>query len=153
MLYPSAGCWWAWPFLIGAVSMNDLSAVIQSNSTGAAQQHTATQHLLAFTTACSQCTSVLENLPSLRDVAFDRLSGFLRGRVPVWNPDIIFLNGPSAPQTAQGSCSLTDALIQAMTSGAKAFDPKNPGFVLPPRERRGAASGGRKRLHHDQECF
>ena len=104
--------------------MNDLSAVIHSNSTGAAQQHTATQHLLAFTTACSQCTSVLENLPSLRDVAFDRLSGFLRGRVPVWNPDIIFLNGPSAPQTAQGSCSLTDALIQAMTSGAKAFDPK-----------------------------
>jgi Spy/CpxP family protein refolding chaperone len=102
--------------------MNHLSAVIESNSTGAAQRHIATQHLLAFTTACSQCTSVLDNLPSLRDVAFDRLSGFLRGHVSVWNPDIIFLNTASVPGGPR-SRSLTDALIEAMTSGAKTLTP------------------------------
>jgi hypothetical protein len=102
--------------------MNDLSAVIESNSTGAAQRHIATQHLLAFTTACSQCTSVLDNLPSLRDVAFDRLSGFLRGHVSVWNPDIIFLNTASVPG-GPSSRSLTDALLEAMTSGTKTLAP------------------------------
>ncbi|MBD8598383.1 dermonecrotic toxin domain-containing protein [Pseudomonas sp. CFBP 8772] len=102
--------------------MNDLSAAIPFNNQGALQQHATTRHFLAFTTACSQCTSVLDKLPSLRDVAFDRLSSFLRGNVSVWNPDIIFLNTASASGAVQSSRSLTDALIQAMTQGASAFD-------------------------------
>ncbi|MFP3923219.1 hypothetical protein [Pseudomonas sp. W5-36] len=102
--------------------MNDLSAAIPFNNQGALQQHATTRHFLAFTTACSQCTSVLDKLPSLRDVAFDRLSSFLRGNVSVWNPDIIFLNTASGSGAVQSSRSLTDALIQAMTQGASAFD-------------------------------
>lgn len=102
--------------------MNDLSAAIHSNVQGAGQQHATTHHLLAFTTACTQCASVLDNLPSLGDVAFDRLSSFLRGHVSLWNPNIIFLNTASESGTVQRSCSLTDALIQAMTLGKSAFD-------------------------------
>ncbi|MCF7535176.1 dermonecrotic toxin domain-containing protein [Pseudomonas petrae] len=103
--------------------MNDLSAVIHPNIQGAAAQpHAATHHLLAFTAACSQCSSVLHNIPSLRDVAFNRLSSFMRGNVSVWNPDIIFLNTASVSGTVQSSSSLTDALIQAMALGVSAFD-------------------------------
>ncbi|MEQ7918063.1 DUF6543 domain-containing protein [Xanthomonas sp. WHRI 1810A] len=102
--------------------MTDLSAARFLNVQGADTPHATLNHLLAVSTACSQCASLLAQAPSLREVAFERLSSFMRGNTRVWNPDIIFLNIGSESGAVQSSCSLTDALVQAMLSGTSAFD-------------------------------
>ena len=105
--------------------MTDLSAVITSTVQDAVvKQHVTINHLLGFTTACSQCSSLLEQTPSIRDVAFERLSSALRGKVAVWNPNIIFLNTASESGRVHSSLSLTDALVQALASGASVLDDK-----------------------------
>lgn len=86
------------------------------------RQRKVADHLIAFTAACSQCSAVLENTPSLREVAFDRLSSFLRGNTKVWNPDVLFLNMACASPASGCFQSLTDALMQAMAQGKNPFD-------------------------------
>jgi len=103
--------------------MTDLTALnaIKKQSATLGQRKVA-DHLIAFTTACTQCCAVLEDTPSLREVAFDRLSSFLRGNTTVWNPDILFLNPTSASGAIAPFQSLTDALVQAMARAVNPFD-------------------------------
>lgn len=86
------------------------------------RQRQVADHLVAFTAACTQCSAVLQNTPSLREVAFDRLSSFLRGNTRVWNPDVLFLNMPSGSGAPVRFQSLTDALVQAMAQATNPFD-------------------------------
>lgn len=86
------------------------------------RQRQVADHLIAFTAACAQCAAVLHNTPSLREVAFDRLSSFLRGHTKVWNPDVLFLSPASASSTSERFQSLTDALVQAMAQAVNPFD-------------------------------
>lgn len=103
--------------------MTDLSNVISMNAQSAiTQQHKTAEHLVAFARACAQCAALLEDTPSLREVAFESLSNYLRGKTSIGNPDIIFLNGSSDDGQVRHSQSLTDALLQVLADGVNPFD-------------------------------
>jgi len=103
--------------------LTDLNVLNAINGQSAAiRQRQVADHLLGFTASCSQCSAVLRNTASLREVAFERLSSFLRGNTRVWNPDVIFLNPPSGSGASKHFQSLTDALVQAMAQTVNPFD-------------------------------